>query len=105
MTFRGADAPDRLAWALEHGEVLRPREWAAANIAAGLTLDRLNEHLRRASEEEGLPWTTDLAPMCYRPYLSFADEADYERLGPAAEELSRRWPDVFGDDWMQKARR
>lgn len=105
VTFRGGSAADRLMEALERGGEMRPRRWAETNIAAGTTLARLNRHLREASEREGLPWTEDLAPMCYRPYLSFVDEADYERLAPAAEELRRNHPAVFAESWLEKARR
>ena len=105
VTFLRHDAPARLMGALETGGSLRPREWACEHISSDQTLSRLNATLRADALAAGQLWTADLAPMCYRPYLTLVHDDDYQRLAPAAAELTERYPTVFAGDWMDRARR
>lgn len=104
VTFLRKNAPARLLQALETGPALRPREWAIEHIAADRTLARINDALRADALASGQPWTVDLALVCYRPYLTYTDPADYDRFAPAAAELHQRYPATFPANWLERAR-
>jgi glycosyltransferase involved in cell wall biosynthesis len=72
---------------LEERETFTPREWAMANISAQLTSDRLNDILRTYCTQQGLPWTRDIAPMCWRYVPRLLNEADEARLQPGVDRL------------------
>src|SRR5262249_1821396 len=64
-------------WMLEHGHSYR--ESSA----------KLNAALKAAAVEQGLPWTTDIVPMQWRPnpeYLSLGDAALFREQYPRFEE-------------------
>ncbi|MCB1086764.1 MAG: glycosyltransferase [Verrucomicrobiae bacterium] len=105
VTFLRHNAPDALMRALETGSQLNPRQWAIDHISSDLTMSRLNEQLKSDSLKSGLPWTEDLAAMCYRPYLTFSDQTAYERLAPAAAELHDRYPLLFAEGWLESAKK
>jgi hypothetical protein len=67
------------------------RAWASANIASGKTTEKLNGILRDYSRERGLPWTMDIAPMCWRPDPVYMQNADNERLQSAYATLRERY--------------
>ena len=46
----------------------RPREWAMQHISCQQSFPKVNTMLKSAAEQEGRPWTTDLAPFCWRPW-------------------------------------
>ncbi|MBO0700966.1 MAG: hypothetical protein J2P46_21405, partial [Zavarzinella sp.] len=81
---------------LERAADFRPRAWAVEHISCHRSLPKVNEALRTSAESEGRPWTTDIAPFCWRPLATLIRPEDADRLRPAGEELMARFPDLFG---------
>jgi glycosyltransferase involved in cell wall biosynthesis len=52
---------------LDHTDRYRPREWAEANVSCFRSSERLNAILRDHARAQGQEWTTDIAPLCWRP--------------------------------------
>lgn len=75
---------------LEESERYTPREWAIQNISCFITSRRLNDLLRAHALRTGRPWTTDIAPMCWRYVPAYVHPEDKLRLARAVEELSRK---------------
>ncbi len=82
----------QLAEFLKNHERFQPRQWACANIAAGLTLVRLNSFFREYAKLNGLSWTADIVPFRWRPFPQYIHHEDGQRL----DELRRRFPKLFG---------
>jgi glycosyltransferase involved in cell wall biosynthesis len=72
---------------LEERESFTPRKWAMENITAQQTSGRLNDLLRDYCRQRGLPWTRDIAPMCWRYVPRYLDATDEARLQPGVEKL------------------
>jgi glycosyltransferase involved in cell wall biosynthesis len=75
---------------LEESERYTPREWAIQNISCFITSQRLNDLLRAQALRTGRPWTTDIAPMCWRYVPAYVRPEDKLRLAPAVEELVQK---------------
>jgi glycosyltransferase involved in cell wall biosynthesis len=75
---------------LEEADRFAPRRWADANITCHHSSRRLNEILRQAALEAGRPWTTDIAPLCWRYVPSYVHAEDETRLAGAVDELRER---------------
>ncbi len=67
-----------------------PRAWALKNISAAVSSARLNGILRSLAERTGRPWTSDIAPLCWRYVPSYLDYNDISRMAPAVEALTER---------------
>jgi len=84
----------RLAYALtgmiERSATYTPRAWAKAHIPAQATSTKLNTILKQYCHKAGRPWTSDIAPMCWRYVPRYLDPADKLRLLPGLEHLRRR---------------
>lgn len=80
----------QLSEMMERSASFSPRAWAQANITSARTTEKLNGILRDYSREQGLPWTRDIAPMCWRPDPIYAQIADNERLQSAYATLQER---------------
>lgn len=66
------------------------REWAMEHITAAMTSAKQNTFLKNYSLSVGLPWTRDMAPMCWRYVPRHLCDADRVRLRPALEKLRER---------------
>jgi glycosyltransferase involved in cell wall biosynthesis len=75
---------------IERSVSFSPREWALANITSARTTEKLNGILRDYSRERGLPWTSDIAPMCWRPDPVYLQPADNEHMQSAYAALQGR---------------
>ena len=82
---------------------LHPRAWAAKNISCHQSIAKVNQMLRSWAEEHETPWTTDLKTPCWRPYPIFLNASDREQMRPVYNDLSERFPEVFGPDRLQHA--
>ncbi len=76
---------------LEESEKFTPRAWATENISCTKTAERLNRSLREWSIRTGRPWTTDIAPLCWRYIPAYLRPADKIRLEPAVKDLARKY--------------
>ena len=76
---------------LEQSARYTARQWATDNISCKRTSARLNEMLKWWSLNSGRPWTTDIAPMCWRYVPSYVDLSDKLRLAPAVEHLANQY--------------
>lgn len=72
---------------IENSASYSPREWAIDNISAQQSSARLNQMLRDYSVSKGLPWTRDIAPMCWRYVPRYLNPADKNRLATGLEHL------------------
>lgn len=81
---------------LARADTFRPREWAVRNVSCHRSLAVLNEFLRGEAAAAGRPWTTGVAPFCWRPFATLIHPSDVDRLRPAADELVARAPHLFG---------
>jgi len=66
-----------------------PRAWALEHISAQATSEKLNTILREHCVQRGLPWTRDIAPMCWRYVPDYLNPQDAVRMQPAIERLQR----------------
>lgn len=96
--FSGTQRASALMALLERSAKLRPHEWAAKNLSCHVSLGKLNTFLRERASTHNLPWTVDLAPFHWRPYPTYSDAADLNRLQPAYDELHQRLPGIFSRD-------
>ena len=81
--LRAATMHAQLSEMLERSASFSPRAWALANITSIRTTEKLNGILRDYSRERGLPWTRDIASMCWRPDPVYTEAADNEHLQSA----------------------
>lgn len=65
---------------LDHAADYRPRQWAEDNISCFRSSARLNEILRDHAREQGQEWTTDIAPLCWRPDPRLVHAEDERRM-------------------------
>lgn len=72
---------------LELSGSYKPREWAMQHITAHASSHKLNQILKHYSRQNGLPWTEDIAPLCWRYVPRYLDNADKQRLRPGLEHL------------------
>jgi glycosyltransferase involved in cell wall biosynthesis len=86
----------QLADFLKNYQSFEPRQWAGAHIAAALSLAKLNRFFGEYSRSNGLPWTVDIVPFCWRPWPVYLHEADSVRCTKTYEELQVRFPRLFG---------
>jgi glycosyltransferase involved in cell wall biosynthesis len=75
--------PQQIERLLATNPALAPRDWAIKHISCLISSARLNEILRNRSQQEGRPWTTDIAPLCWRHMPRHVDPAEGERLEQA----------------------
>lgn len=72
---------------LERSASFDARTWALANVSCHRSSERLNVILREYALSAGQPWTTDIAPLCWRYVPSYVHSADETRLAPAVAAL------------------
>jgi glycosyltransferase involved in cell wall biosynthesis len=87
--FSRSELPHGLARMLEGDVPHSPRRWALANITAQRSSERLNTQLRDHELRAGRPWTSDVAPLCWRYVPDYLDPADRARLAPGVDELKQ----------------
>ena len=90
VLLRADSTHTQLSKMLECSASFSPRRWAVANITSAKTTEKLNGILRDYSRERELPWTRDIAPMCWRPDPIYRQTADNERLQGAYATLRER---------------
>ena len=76
---------------LEESDGFSPRAWALENVTCHHSSARLNALLREHATHRGQPWTTDIAPLCWRYVPQLVREADVTRLARATSELAERY--------------
>lgn len=79
---------------------LNPRKWANENISCQASLARWNSFLREESRAQGLPWTRDLVPFCWKPYTLYLNHQDRLEMQDAFAELRRQHPEIFGPEFL-----
>lgn len=82
-----------------------PHEWAMQHVTCHTSSYRLNEILRAYSQQKGVPWTRDIAPLCWRYMPSYVQESDATLLAPAFQELHDRYDISIKDPLPPVARR
>lgn len=95
----------QIADLLKNGGKLRPREWALENISCEVTHRKVNDELKQLAAASGQPWTNDLRKPCFKPYPTFLDPSDFDALHEPSSDLTTRYPEVFPEGWMLKARK
>jgi glycosyltransferase involved in cell wall biosynthesis len=85
---------------LERGPLLDSAAWAGEQVSCHHTLRQIQLTLRSDAEEQGRPWTKDLALPHWRPHPVLACEQDRHTLKPAYTELHAQFPQVFPEDLM-----
>jgi Glycosyltransferase len=80
---------------LDNGAGFKSREWAINNISSFASCRKLNELLKKHAQSEGLPWTKDIKPICWRPYPTYIDETDYSEVSRECKDLSYMLPGLF----------
>lgn len=99
------NAAQRITAVLENGDRFDSREWSTRNISCVETTRKINQRLKQDSLAEGLPWTSDIALSCYRPYSMLCNDEDRQQLLPAVEELHELSPKVFPRDMIEISHR
>ena len=74
-----------------------PRGWAMEHVTCFHSTTKLNRILRAYSAERGMPWTTDIAPMCWRPDPIYIDPASERAMAGAYRSLVERHGVRFRD--------
>jgi hypothetical protein len=72
---------------LEKRETFSPRTWALENVTCHHSSRRLNAILRDYAQRAGQPWTSDIAPLCWRYVPRYVNAADEARLAHGVDEL------------------
>jgi len=90
VLLRAGTMHTQLNETLDRSASFSPRAWALANIASTRTTEKLNGILCDYSRERGLPWTRDIAPMCWRPDPVYMRVTDKEQLQAAYAALQER---------------
>lgn len=87
VLLRRSTTAVQLSRLIEESAAFRPREWALGNISCFQTAKKLNGILRDYCTKEGRPWTTDIVPLCWRPYPAYTTTADEEGMLQEYERL------------------
>jgi glycosyltransferase involved in cell wall biosynthesis len=72
---------------IERSASFTPRAWARANITNSHAMAKLTNILRDYNRQRGLPWTRELASMCWRPDPIYVNESDRHSMRPAYENM------------------
>ncbi len=102
VLLRAETMHTQLSEMLKRSASFTPRAWALANITSAGTTEKLNGILRDYSRERSLPWTRDIAPMCWRPDPIYTQAADNERLQSAYAALRDRHGVVVAGHEVQR---
>jgi glycosyltransferase involved in cell wall biosynthesis len=107
-TLFSYDRVDRQLLAfIERSDTFKPRAWALGNITAQQSSKRMNDTLKEYALSAGLPWTSDIAGLCWRPRAMYLREADATRLEPARETLRESYglelPVPVGGRWAAES--
>jgi glycosyltransferase involved in cell wall biosynthesis len=89
VLLRAGTMHRQLSEMIERSASFSPRRWALENITSSKATEKLNGILRDYSRERGLPWRTNIAPMCWRPdpiYMNAADNANLQTAYAALQE-------------------
>jgi glycosyltransferase involved in cell wall biosynthesis len=83
--------PRTTAELIEKRSALRPRAWATQHISAQVSSSRLNETLKSYCFRRGLPWTSDIAPLCWDYVPSYLNPDDDARLSAATRDFEAEY--------------
>ena len=75
---------------IDRSAQFEPRRWAEANIACGLTSQKLNGILREYALSTGMPWTRDILQMCRHPNAAYVNPTDLDDMAGAYSDLLER---------------
>ena len=81
----------QLAGFLERSDDFTPRKWALENVTCHRTSQRLNEHLKAHALGRNHPWTTDIAPLCWRYMPQHIRREDAERVRAVSATFAERY--------------
>lgn len=88
--LRGGRLGDDIRKLVESTESFSPRKWAFENISYQKSTQVLNDALRRIEEEQGLPWTSDIAELVWTPNPNRAEQ------NPSLEAATLRIEERYG---------
>jgi glycosyltransferase involved in cell wall biosynthesis len=80
-----------LASFLERSDEFTPRNWAVEHVTCQRSSQRLNEHLKAHAQRRNQPWTTDIAPLCWRYMPQHIRRDDAERVRVTAAAFGERY--------------
>jgi len=90
--LKHADLGLQLMQFITEAQNFQPRRWALDNnISCFGSTARLNQILKDHQLAAGQEWTTDLAPLHWRPNPEFVHAHDRERMKPAFEDVRQRF--------------
>jgi hypothetical protein len=69
----------------------QPRAWADKNICCFRSSKLLNDTLASYARQAGQEWTTDIAPLCWRPDPTLVSPEDVRRLQAERREIQSRF--------------
>ena len=76
---------------LERSDEFAPRQWALEHVTYEHSRRKLNDMLRARAGRTGRPWTTDVVPICWRPYPEYVDPVAVSPLAHAVDDLRERY--------------
>lgn len=88
---------------LERSVSMTPHQWAGKYISSTRTTHKLNAFFAKEAEIDGRPWESDLVEMCYRPYPTYVNENDKEKLRSSYEALYQAYPGIFGEELIESS--
>lgn len=88
---------------LSKADSMQPQLWARKNISSSRTTGKLNTFFKQEADRLRRPWTADLVEMCYRPYPTYVLQEDKEGLRSSYQDLHQVWPNVFGEDLIERS--
>jgi glycosyltransferase involved in cell wall biosynthesis len=80
----------QLSELIEQNASYSPRAWAIANVTCFHSTKILNSVLRECCRGGRIPWTRDIAQLCWRPDPIYVNGADAARMERAYQDLYER---------------
>ncbi len=101
ILFRRNNFHRQLSNFIEEAPLYSPRAWAVKHINCYQSSSILNAILQNYSKENGLPWSQDIKPLCWRPDPIYANPGDAEIMAPIYEELYKRHGIPIAQAWIK----
>jgi len=79
---------------------MQAARWVRENVSCHVSHEKLGRLLRQSCLDRGLTWARGLALPHWRPYPCHASREEARALLPAYEDLHRRFPHVFGAEFL-----
>jgi glycosyltransferase involved in cell wall biosynthesis len=90
VLLRSETMAAQLSELIEQSASYSPRAWAIANVTCSHSTKTLNSLLREYCSERRIPWTQDIAHLCWHPDPTYVNDADAARMKQAYEDLYKR---------------